>query len=154
LGWPQQCPDAPGYQECGKNKGKNKKTRTKDEQKDEQKDDRSNKQRGKKIHKTRKMNQHDNFGLDLRKSCNPGVQGCPGAFQGVGFRTTLRPRLEPQVMYTFMAVPSKKKKSNILKNKKNLMQHLHKVVHLNRGLPEFFTFHLTLYFLLLRLKCA
>jgi hypothetical protein len=52
---------------------------------------------GKKIHKTRKMDQHGNFGLGLRKSCDPGVQGCPGAFPGVWFRTTLRPRPEPRV---------------------------------------------------------
>jgi hypothetical protein len=92
LGRPQQWPDTPGYQECGKNKGK----KEKPEQK-MKKDDRSNKKEEKKIHKTRKMNQHVNFGLDLRKSCDSGVQGCPGAFQGVGFGTALRPRPKPRV---------------------------------------------------------
>jgi hypothetical protein len=81
-----------GIRNAGKTKEKKK-----NQNKRGKKDDRSNKKRGKKIHKTRKMNQHGNFGLDLRKSCDPGVQGCPGAFQGVGFGTTLRPRPEPRV---------------------------------------------------------
>jgi hypothetical protein len=73
---------------------KKRKTRTKDEKKMTD----QTKKEGKKIHKTlRKMNQHGNFGLDLRKSCNSGVQGCPGAFQGVGFGTALGPRPEPRV---------------------------------------------------------
>jgi hypothetical protein len=72
---------------------KKRKNRTKDEKKMTD----QTKKEEKKIHKTRKMNQHGNFGLDLRKSCDPGVQGWPRAFQSVGFGTTLRPCPKPQV---------------------------------------------------------
>jgi hypothetical protein len=64
------------------------KTRTKDEKT-------MTDQTKKEEKKARKMNQHGKFGLGLRKSCDPG------AYQGVGFGTTLRPRVTPLRTSTF-----------------------------------------------------
>ena len=43
------------------------------------------------------MNKNDQVCLVWRKSCSPGVQGCPRAFQGVGFGTSLTPCPKPWV---------------------------------------------------------